>query len=100
MTIVKFPLVILCHEFRSLISTTDLVSFPLVAWLLCINLFIICVSFFILLASNKITYVLYTSVRTLNNIDYGEINIEMLDTYVNTNYAEVLNSESNHTFNL
>ena len=73
---------------------------PLVAWLLCINLFIICASFFILLASNKITFVFHTSVRTLNNINYGEINIETLDTYVSTNYEEVLNSESNHTFNL
>ena len=27
---------------------------------------------------------LYTSVRTLNDIIYGEINIEMFDTYVNT----------------
>ena len=32
--------------------------------------------------------------------NYGEINIEMLDTYVNPNYEEVLHSESNHTFKL
>ena len=82
MTILKFLYTILiCHEFRSVISTTDLVSLPLVAWLPCINLFIICVSFFILLASNKITFVLYTSARTLNDTNYGEINIEMLDIY-------------------
>ena len=32
--------------------------------------------------------------------NYGEIYIEMLDTYVNPNYEEVLHSESNHTFKL